>query len=560
MKKFLNCNIFISRPLGIGGAAFILSVFSLASRLLGLLRERLLVGAFGTGDQLDAYFAAFQIPNFAFNLLISATLSVAFIPVFCEYLNRDKEQAWRVANSVLNLTIIAMGVLSAVFFVFAPYLVRFISPGFVDEKYTLTLNLTRLLLFSPWLFAVSAVFSGILNSFRHFLWVALAPLVYNLAIILGIIFLVPFWGIYGVVVGVLAGAFLHLVIQVPTVKKLGFVWRRVVDLKNRGVREILKLMAPRIFSVDISQTSQLVGTIIGSTLLVGSVAIFNLVYHIESVPIGIFAVSLAVSVFPTLSQTMAQGDRLAFKNNFSFTARQILFFLVPLAILSFIFRAQVVRLILGTRNLGWQETRLAAAALAIFAASFVAQGLAPLFARAFFALKNTKTPLFISLISIGVNVAASYGFLSLLENGGFFARGAAAFLKMEGLSDIRALALPFGFSAASLFNALLLILFLRRFFGQLGGRQILLSFLKFFLAGLASGLVGYACLYLIEPFLNTRTFLGILAQLVFATLFAGAAFIFASLALKSEEAKNLLGSLRRKIKKPKVYGFGEGGL
>ncbi|MBI4709094.1 MAG: murein biosynthesis integral membrane protein MurJ [Candidatus Portnoybacteria bacterium] len=546
MNKIFS-RIFNNNTQNIASAAMLLAAASLASRFLGMIRERLLVGTFGVGNNLDAYFAAFQIPNFAFNLLISATLSVAFIPVFCEFLDKDKVQAWRIANSVLNLTIVVMGVLVSVFFVFSPLLMHLISPGFAGEKLSLTVNLTRILLLSPWLFAISAVFSGILNSFRSFFLVALAPLIYNLAIIFGILFLAPFFGIFGVAAGVVFGALLHLLVQIPGAKKFGFVWQKAIDLKNQGVRNIFKLILPRIIGIDTAQISQLVGTIIGSTLMIGSVALFNLVLNIEYVPIGVFAVSFVVSVFPSLSHSAARDDKEEFKKDFSYTARQILFFLVPLAILTFVFRAQIVRLIIGARNLSWDETRLAAATLAVFASSFIFQGIAPLLSRAFFALKNTVIPLIISLVSIVVNIGSTYLFLNLLSRDEVFTQSLISFLKLDGLSDVRILALPFGFSLASFFYAATLFIILRKYYGSLDFGKIFVAFLKYLLAGLAAGVVGYACLYFIEPFLNTLTFLGILLQLIFATFFAGVIFVSISLLLKSEEMISLVAAVKRKM-------------
>ena len=558
IKEKILGGIFNNKTQSITSAAILIGTASLASRLLGMIRQRLLVGTFGAGDKLDAYFAAFQVPDLAYNFLILATLSVAFIPIFCDYLNRDKKEAWRIANSVLNLTIIVMGVLSFGLFLLAPQFVKLVSPGFSGQKYQLTVNLTRILILSPWLFSISSVFSSILNSFKSFTLVAIAPLLYNLGIIFGILFLAPIWGIYGAVVGVILGAFLHILIQIPGAKKFGFAWQAVVDLKNKGVREISKLIVPRMLSLDVSQISQLVGTIIASTLVAGSVAIFNLVYNIEAVPVGIFAISFVVSVFPSLSHYIARANREKFKEDFSYTARQIIFFLVPLTILTFIFRAQVVRLIIGTQNLSWDETRLAAAVLAIFAFSFIFQGISPLLSRSFFALKNSLIPFFASIISIGVNVFSTLLFLNLLERGSAFTSGIISFLKLDGLTDIRILALPFGFSLASFFNTIVLSLLLRKFFGRLDGKKIIIAFLKYLVAGLAAGVVGYAGLYFIEPFLNTHTFIGIFFQLLFATLIAGAAFVLVALFLKSEEMINLVVTLRRKVFKTEEYvGVGE---
>lgn len=532
----------------------ILGAATLASSLLGVVRQRLLVGAFGVGNSLDAYFAAFQIPNFAYNLLISATLSVAFIPVFCEYLNKDKDEAWHIANSVLNLTAIVMGALALVFFIGAPYFVKLIAPGFIGDKYTLTLNLTRILMLSPLLFSVSSIFSSILNSFRSFLLVALAPLLYNLAIILGIIFLAPTFGIYGVVVAVIIGALAHILIQVPGAIKFGFRWQRIIDLKNRGVREIIRLVLPRILAIDTSPISQMVGTFIGSSLTVGSVAIFNLVYNIESLPVSIFAVSFVVSVFPSLSAALAKQDFTDFKKDFSYTARQIIFFLIPLTILTIVFRAQAIRLIMGTKNLNWEETRLAAGALAIFAVSFIFQGLTPLFSRAFFALKNTTTPLVISLTSILVNVSGTYFFLHLLTGNTAFATVIRSLLKLSDVPDLKVLALPLGFSLSSLFNAGALFAILRSKFNYLDidAPKIGMAFLKYLGAGLVAGVIGYSGLYFIGPHINERTFLGIFTQLAFATTLALAVFTAVALFLKSEEMISLIDAMKRKLSKTVV--------
>jgi putative peptidoglycan lipid II flippase len=332
----------------------------------------------------------------------------------------------------------------------------------------------------------------------------------------------------------------------------------VIDLKNRGVKEISKLIVPRMLSLDVSQISQLVGTIIASTLVAGSVAIFNLVYNIEAVPVGIFAIAFVVSVFPALSHHIARDERDKFKIDFSYTARQIIFFLVPLTILTFIFRAQVVRLIIGTQNLSWDETRLAAAVLAIFAFSFIFQGMAPLMTRSFFALKNSVIPFLASLLSIAVNVLAAFYFLNLLQRDGAVVNFLISFLKLDGLNDIRVLALPFGFALASFFNMVLLALLLRKFFGPLDGKKIIIAFLKYLVAGIAAGVVGYAGLYFIEPFLDTHTFLGVFFQLLFATLIATAAYVLVALFLKSEEMINLAAALRRKVFKTEEYvGVGE---
>ncbi len=534
----------------ITAGAIMLGATFLVSRLLGLIRSRLLVSAFGIGGTLDAYFAAFQVPDFAYNLLISATLGVSFIPVFCEYLAKDKDEAWRIANSVLNLVMIIMGALCFVFFAFAPQFVHLVSPGFSGRTYDTTVVLTRILLLSPWLFAVSAIFSSILNAFRSFLLVSLAPLLYNIAIILGILFLAPIWGIFGVAASVIAGACLHILIQIPGAKKFGFSWRPRVDLASKGVRDILKLIVPRILALDLSQVSGLLGTIIASALAAGSVALFNLMYSLESVPVAIFAVSFVVSSFPNLSTAAARGDIKEFKNDFSYTARQILFFLIPATVLTVVFRVQIVNLLIGIRSLSQADVNLGAATLAIFALSFAFQGIAPLLARGFFAFKNTVVPLAISLLSLGVDVAATYWFLGLLRDGSRFSQWIVSAMQLGNVPDVRALALSLGFSVTCAFNMVALAVLLRKNVGRFDGTRIAASLIKDLAAGGAGGLAGWVTLGWAGQFVNTQRFLGVAAQLGVAFLAAAAAMAAVFVALKSEEMNALLASIGKRFNAP----------
>ena len=538
---------FNTRTQTVTAGAIMLGATFLASRLLGLIRSRLLVSAFGIGGTLDAYFAAFQVPDFAYNLLISATLGVSFIPVFCEYLVKDKQEAWRIANSVLNLIMAIMGALCLIFFAFAPEFVHLVSPGFSGRTYDMTVALTRILLLSPWLFSVSAIFSSILNAFRSFLLVSLAPLLYNVAIILGILFLAPRWGIYGVAISVIAGAGLHILIQIPGAKKFGFSWQPRIDLANKGVREILKLIVPRILALDLSQVSGLLGTIIASALAAGSVALFNLMYSLEAVPVAIFAVSFVVSVFPSLSSAVAQGNVKNFKNDFSYTVRQILFFLVPITVLTFVFRTQVVNLLIGIKSLSQSDVQLGAATLAIFAFSFVFQGIAPLLARGFFAFKNTVVPLVISLVSLAIDVGATYGFLAALRTENWFSQGIISIMHLNAVTDVRVLALSLGFSATSLFNMVVLAALLRRKVGRFDGTRIGIAFLKDLAAGAAGGYVGWLTLGMIKPLVNVERFSGIAMQLGGALLAAGAAAAIVFVMLRSEEMNELLSSIGKRF-------------
>ncbi len=389
-------------------AAGIVGLFSLFSRLLGMYRDRLFASTFGAGNTLDAYYAAFRIPDLVFNFLVLGTLSVAFIPVFTEYFVSDPKEANRIANTILNAAFIGMGAICIVLLFFVPEITRVIAPGFGGEKLQNTIVLTRLFLFSPVIFAVSSVFSSILNALKRFLLVSLAPIIYNLGIISGIVFLYPVFGISGLAYGVLLGALGHALIQVPGIFKAGFKYRPILHWRHAGVVKIAKLFVPRIFGIDVSQISLLIASIIGSTLAAGSIAIFNLANNLQTVPIGIFGLSFAIASFPNLSEAYALNDHSQFNSILKKTAVHILYFAIPTSILMLLLRAQIVRVILGTGLFNWTATVLTANSLGVFGLSIFAQALVPLFARAFYARHNTKTPVLIGISAMVLNAVLSW--------------------------------------------------------------------------------------------------------------------------------------------------------
>ncbi|MCL5774668.1 MAG: hypothetical protein M1333_00485, partial [Patescibacteria group bacterium] len=250
-------------------AALIVGVLTLASRLVGLLRDRLFASKFGAGDVLDAYYAAFRIPDLVFNLLILGTLSVAFIPIFTSLLVKDKPKAISNASTVLNFSALSMAAVCLLLLVFSRPLTRALVPGFFGQKFEDTLLLSRMFLLSPVIFTVSNLFSSVLNASKKFFIVGFAPVLYNLGIIFGLLVLYPKYGILGLGAGVILGATLHMLCQIPEILSLGFYWQPVMDLKDEAVRKIGKLFLPRIIGVDNSQVSLLIGSIVGSVLASG---------------------------------------------------------------------------------------------------------------------------------------------------------------------------------------------------------------------------------------------------------------------------------------------------
>jgi putative peptidoglycan lipid II flippase len=350
MIKKLSEKIISFRPSSsISSAALVISVAGILSRVLGLLRDRILASQFGAGDTLDVYYAAFRVPDLLYNLLILGALSAAFIPVFTGLIARNEEkEAWKLADSLLNAALLALVLISGLMVIFTPSIMKIVTPGFSGEKLAQVVMLTRIMFLSPIFLGISGIFGGILNSFKRFLIYSLAPIMYNLGIIVGAVFFVPYLGIIGLAWGVVLGALLHMLIQYPAVKISGFRYRFILDFKNHHLQKVLKLMIPRTMGLAVTQVNLLVVTVIASTLAAGSLSIFNFANNLQSFPLGIFAIPFALAVFPTLSHFSAKDDRENFIASFSQTFRQILFFVIPASVLILVLRAQIVRVVLGS--------------------------------------------------------------------------------------------------------------------------------------------------------------------------------------------------------------------
>lgn len=499
----------------IAGGAIIIASFSLLSRVLGLVRDRLLFSRFGAGDTLDMYYAAFRLPDLVFNTLILGALSAAFVPVFLEYWHKDKKEAWRIANTVLNTTLAILFVFGLAAFYFAPEIVQLIAPGFDLSKRLATAELTRIMLIGILFLGLSNVASSILNAFKRFTAFAVSPVMYNLGIIAGILILVPMFGIKGLAWGVVVGSFFHFFVQLPSIARLGFKYRFSLDWKNRGVRKIEKLMLPRTFGLAISQINQMVNTIIGSTLAAGSVAVFNAANNLQSVPIGIFAIPVAIAYFPVFSEAWVRKDMPHLIRSFSQAFRRLLFIAVPTAIFMILLRAHIVRLVLGSGEFDWPATIITARALAFFAISLFAQCLIPLIARAFYSLHDTKTPVIVNVFALALNAALAF--------------------PLSRVYGIAGLALSF--SIASIVNLLVLWLLLHHRLGELDNKRIIRS--SFFICALAvvSGWALYGTLHLAAPLVDTRTGAGLLIQALAAGLVGAGVYLGLARMFKLEEIR-----------------------
>ncbi len=534
IKKFFNNGILLnSEPSkSVISAAFVITLAGIASRLLGLLRDRFLASTFGAGDILDVYYAAFRVPDLIYNLLILGALSAAFIPVFTGLISREKErEAWELANDLMNIAIILIVAFSLVFAVFAPFLMKLITPGFPPEKINMAVLFTRVMFLSPLFLGISGIFGGILTSFKRFLIYSLAPIFYNIGIIAGVLFFVKFMGPIGLAWGVVLGAFLHMLVQYPAARHLGFNYRMVFGriFKNSQLRKVAVLMIPRVMGIAVNQMNLFIITIFASFLSAGSLSILNFAQNLQSVPLGLFGVSFAIAVFPVLSALAAKNEKEEFVKSFSRTFRQILFFVIPLSVIILVLRAQLVRVILGAGKFDWEDTILTFQCLGIFSLSLFAQSTIPLLARAFYALHDTKTPFYIALFAEAVGIASV---LLLIDK-------------------FHVLGLAIAFSLASVAQMAFLLFVLRTRFDALDDKNIISSVGKIALASFAAGIGIQLAKHLVAAFVNLDYFFGVFAQLSISAIIGILIFLAAGYFLKLEEFFIFKNSLTGKLFKSK---------
>ncbi|MCK4635340.1 MAG: murein biosynthesis integral membrane protein MurJ [Candidatus Moranbacteria bacterium] len=399
----------------IGAAALIVSFFGVLSRILGLVRDRILAAHYGAGDTLDVYYAAFRLPDLLFELLVVGALGAALIPVFSSIItsSKDMQRAWRCANGVLIILVITFGFLAVLGIIFAPYLVHFIVPGFPEEKMMQTVDLSRIMFLSPIIFSASAVLGNVLVSLKKFVVYSGASLFYNIGIIIGVIFLTSIFGDIGLAMGVILGAFLHFLIYFIAIRSLGLKLTSSLSIlkNNYDVLNVFKLMLPRMFTSASNQIPLLLMTIFSSTLAAGSIASFSLASNIQASILGLVGIPFSLAAFPALTEAYSEMKYSHFSLIISKTFRRILYYTVPLSVILFILREQAVRVFFGAGHFDLDDTILTYNVLGILCLSLFAQSIIPLLARGFYAMHDTRTPLYAALTSQLFNVAIIFFFI-----------------------------------------------------------------------------------------------------------------------------------------------------
>ena len=448
--------------------------------------------------------------------------------IFSEYLEKNKNEAYQVASSIINIVLTFFILFGLLIFIFAPQLCRLIAPSFSPEKIALMSSLTRLMLFAQVFFCISNFLTGIIQSNQRFLVPALAPVAYNLGIIFGIIALTPTFGIYGPTLGVVIGALLHFLVQIPLALKLGFSYLPLSwEFSHPGVKEIVRLMLPRTLALAVSQIEATVPVFLASSLMAGSLTIFYFAQHLMNLPVGLFGATIGQAALPALSQNSAKKDWQEFKKTFLSSFFQILYLVLPASAILLILRIPTVRLVFGTKNFPWQATILTGKTLALFTIAIFSQSIIQVLVRGFYALRNTKTPLLIGAFGVAINV-----FLSVLLTLrlGFGVLGLAA-----------------ATSIASFIHAVLLFVFLDRKVRGFERKSVFIPLFKMSLATLVTAVFLWIPMRVLDRYiLDTTRTINLIILTILASSIGLGVYILCSLIFKIGELAVFVG-LAKKI-------------
>lgn len=427
MKKFRFRSVvqLANIKLSVKSAAIVLASSTLISALLGLFRDRLLnsyyLGTYPTG--IDAYTAAFTIPDFMFFILTSGALAVSFIPVFNQRLVAgNKKSAWELSSSLLNLLAILTLITSILIMVFADPLIRYIvSPGLDESGMILAVNMTRVIAINPFLFSIATVLTSIQQSVRRFVFYAFAPAIYNIGIIIGItcftgginLFGIQIFegGIMGVALGVILGAIMQLIVSLIGLFGLGFDYEFKIHWRNQGFRTILKLLPPRSLDQGIDYINSIVSMNLSSRMGAGAVRSFDQATSLQAMPVTLIGVAISTAFFPKLTEELNTGDNTKFYETFRQALRMIIWISLPIATIAFFARGYVTSFVSNIGNNNQNGT--IASVLGMLCIAIFARSVFHIASRGFYAYQDTKTPFRVSIVAIGLTIAMAVGFYLL---------------------------------------------------------------------------------------------------------------------------------------------------
>lgn len=533
------------------GAAYLLGFFALLSQILAFLRDRLLAHLFGAGPTLDIYYAAFRIPDFIFVTVASVVSLSVLVPFIVEREEKGKEEVREFIDNIFTFFSLLIFATSVVAYLLMPALTAILFKGFSSESLAEITLVSRILLLSPVALGFSNLLGSLTQAYNRFAVYALAPLLYNLGIIFGIIILGGEYGAKGVAVGVVVGAFMHVLIQVPFAIKTGLFPKLKTLINFSIIQSVVKLSVPRTLTLSTTYIAMLFLMAMASLMPSGSISILSLSFNIQSVPMAIIGVSYSLAAFPTLTRHFVEKNIEAYVKQMILTAQHIIFWSVPMASLFIVLRAQVVRVLLGTGQFDWSDTRLTAAALALFIVSSVFQCLLLLFTRAFYSAGRTKKPFYISLISTVILILASYLLVKVFYSYEFFRHFIEALLRVEDIPGTAVLMLPLGYSIGTVLSCVLnWVVFELEFKGF--SKEVLKTFFQSFSVSVIMGAAGYIGLIIFGTFFDQESLVGIFLQGFLSGILSIAIGVIILWLLDSRELKDVSRALHAKFWKSKV--------
>jgi putative peptidoglycan lipid II flippase len=533
----------------ISEAALVLAFFTLLSQILAIFRDRFLAGNIGTGEILDVYYAAFRVPDLLFTLGASLVSVSVLMPFFMDRLSSSKKDALKFVNDVFTTFFFFIVVLSIISWILMPWITHLFFPGFTGLTLEKTIMISRIMLLSPILLGISNLFATITQAYRQFFVYAIAPIFYNLGIILGVTLFYNWFGIIGLAYGVGFGALLHMLIQLPVIARHGLIPKISFTIDWVHIKQILKHSLPRTITLSMSKIVFLVFVSLASTLVSGTISVFNLSYNLQSVPLAIIGVSYSVAAFPILVDYFNNNNYEKFLRHVMIPIRQIVFWSLPVISLFVVLRAQIVRVILGTGNFDWSDTKLTAASLALFIISVTAQSIILLLVRAYYAAGKTWRPLWITLFSSGMTVIFAFMFTYLYNNNLGVKYFFELLLRIENVEGSSVIMLSLAYSVGMFLNLILLWSAFKKDFPFNYNYGISRSFLESAFASLIIGAVVYFVLNTTDSLFRSETVLGVLghgALSGFSGIFIG--FIFLRL-IKNQEIMMFTNLIYKKAQK-----------
>jgi putative peptidoglycan lipid II flippase len=504
-------------------AGLVVSGAYLVARVLGYVRVVVIGTTFGAGPDLDAFFAAFRIPDLIFQLVAAGAVASAIVPIVGGLLaNGENARAWRVVSTLTTLMLAGLLAFAVVAFIWAPQLVQLITPGFPPDVLAKTVDLTRIMLASPILLALGAIATSALNADRRFAASAVAPIVYNLAIIGAAVLLSDSMGVTGLALGVVAGSLGLLVIQLPPLWRAGFRFLPNVDLSDDQARRVLVLMGPRVLGLSASQITMVVMTSLATGVGLGAVSAFTIAFALYQIPMGVIGIPLGIVIFPSLSRELAVGRTGNYLELVSRSLRILLFVMLPIAAIGIALRLQVVELLLGYGRFDAAAVQLTADTLVPFLLGLAGHALIGVLARAFYAKQDTKTPVWTAIMAVVINTFLGYA--------------------LVGRMGLPALGLAIAIAAWC--EALALLIVLRRREPQLDVAGIVSVGARSLVAAFAAALVAAVAIDVLANVAPTATGkVFALVQAIAAAALAGLTFVAGALLLRIPELQALLGIL-----------------